>query len=116
MPHECGQFGCDLFDHTEVGGELLDQPVARNRIRVGPRPVRVGRGRRPFLLRHPDLPSGVHSHLGPAGGVTKAAGKGYKYLRPGIETTFYYAKCVEVIDPFGNRIRFNEELKKGGTK
>jgi uncharacterized glyoxalase superfamily protein PhnB len=36
--------------------------------------------------------------------------RGYKYLRPGIETTFYNAKCVEVIDPFGNRIRFNEDL------
>ena len=34
-------------------------------------------------------------------------GKGYKYLRPGMETTVYEAKCVEVIDPFGNRIRFN---------
>ena len=39
-------------------------------------------------------------------------GKGYKYLRPGIETTFYDAKCVEVIDPFGNRIRFNESTKQ----
>jgi uncharacterized glyoxalase superfamily protein PhnB len=37
--------------------------------------------------------------------------KNYKYLRPGIETTFYGAKCVQVIDPFGNRIRFNEDLK-----
>lgn len=37
--------------------------------------------------------------------------KGYAYLRPGIETTFYGAKCVQVIDPFGNRIRFNEETK-----
>jgi catechol 2,3-dioxygenase-like lactoylglutathione lyase family enzyme len=37
--------------------------------------------------------------------------KGYKYLRPGIETTFYESKSVEVIDPFGNRIRFNESLK-----
>lgn len=35
----------------------------------------------------------------------------YKYLRPGIETTFYDSTCVEVIDPFGNRIRFNEDLK-----
>ena len=26
-------------------------------------------------------------------------GKGYKYLRPGIETTFYDAKCVQVIAP-----------------
>ena len=38
-------------------------------------------------------------------------GRGYKYLRPGIETTFYNSKCVEVIDPFGNRIRFNEDVK-----
>ena len=36
--------------------------------------------------------------------------KNYKYLRPGLETTFYDAKCVEVIDPFGNRISFNERL------
>lgn len=41
------------------------------------------------------------------------AGKGYKYLRPGLETTFYNARCVEVIDPFGNRIRFNEPLEAG---
>jgi uncharacterized glyoxalase superfamily protein PhnB len=37
--------------------------------------------------------------------------KGYKYLRPGIETTFYNAQCVQVIDPFGNRLRFNEDLQ-----
>jgi catechol 2,3-dioxygenase-like lactoylglutathione lyase family enzyme len=37
--------------------------------------------------------------------------KGYKYLNPGLETTFYDARCMEVIDPFGNRIRFNENLK-----
>jgi uncharacterized glyoxalase superfamily protein PhnB len=37
--------------------------------------------------------------------------KGYKYLRPVIETTFYDARCVQVIDPFGNRIRFNEDWK-----
>jgi uncharacterized glyoxalase superfamily protein PhnB len=28
----------------------------------------------------------------------------------GIETTFYGAECVQVIDRFGNRIRFNEDL------
>lgn len=36
--------------------------------------------------------------------------KNYKYLRPGLEETFYGSKCVQVIDPFGNKIRFNEEL------
>jgi catechol 2,3-dioxygenase-like lactoylglutathione lyase family enzyme len=40
--------------------------------------------------------------------------KGYKFLRPGIEKTFYDAMCVEVIDPFGNRIRFNERLRPEG--
>lgn len=38
------------------------------------------------------------------------AGRQYGYLRPGIATTFYDARCMEVIDPFGNRIRFNERL------
>jgi len=42
--------------------------------------------------------------------------KGYKYLRPGIETAFYDARCMEVIDPFGNRIRFNEDLKTDKSK
>ena len=41
--------------------------------------------------------------------------KGYKYLRPGIETAFYDARCMEVIDPFGNRIRFNEQVSNTNT-
>ena len=40
-------------------------------------------------------------------------GKDYKYLRPGIEKTFYDSKAIEVIDPFGNRLRFNEDFKTG---
>jgi len=36
--------------------------------------------------------------------------KKYKYLRPGVEIAPWKAKCMEVIDPFGNRIRFNEDL------
>ncbi len=38
--------------------------------------------------------------------------KGYGYLRPGVERTFYGSKCMEVIDPFGNRLRFDESLKE----
>jgi hypothetical protein len=34
--------------------------------------------------------------------------KGYAFLRPGVERTFHNSKCMEVIDPFGNRIRFDE--------
>ena len=36
--------------------------------------------------------------------------KNYGFMRPGLETVFYGARCVAVIDPFGNRIRFNEKL------
>jgi len=36
--------------------------------------------------------------------------KGYGYLCPGVEKTFYGSKCMEVIDPFGNRIRFDEAI------
>jgi catechol 2,3-dioxygenase-like lactoylglutathione lyase family enzyme len=39
--------------------------------------------------------------------------KQYKYLRPGVEIAPWNAKCMEVIDPFGNRIRFNEDLSAG---
>ncbi len=35
--------------------------------------------------------------------------KNYKYNRPGFEEAFYDAWCVEVIDPFGNKISFNEK-------
>jgi uncharacterized glyoxalase superfamily protein PhnB len=37
--------------------------------------------------------------------------KNYKYLRPGIEATPWNSRCVNVIDPFGNSIRFNEYLQ-----
>ena len=34
--------------------------------------------------------------------------KGYRYYRPGIEEMPWHARVMEVIDPFGNRIRFSE--------
>ncbi len=37
--------------------------------------------------------------------------KKYKYLRPEIEATPWNSKCVNLIDPFGNRIRFNQYLQ-----
>lgn len=36
--------------------------------------------------------------------------KNYGFMRPGLETAFYGARCVEVIDPFGNRLRLNEKV------
>jgi uncharacterized glyoxalase superfamily protein PhnB len=32
------------------------------------------------------------------------------YLRPGVETTEWNARMMEVIDPFGDRIRFAEDV------
>jgi uncharacterized glyoxalase superfamily protein PhnB len=37
--------------------------------------------------------------------------KKYKYNRPGIGEAFYGALCFEVIDPFHNKISFNEYPK-----
>lgn len=36
--------------------------------------------------------------------------KNYKYNKPGLEKTFYNAWEVEVVDPFGNKISFNEKI------
>jgi catechol 2,3-dioxygenase-like lactoylglutathione lyase family enzyme len=37
--------------------------------------------------------------------------KNYPYQRPGLELAPWNAKLMEVTDPFGNRLRFNEDLK-----
>ena len=36
--------------------------------------------------------------------------KRYKYLNPGIEIAFWNAKYMQLIDPFGNRLRFSEPI------
>ncbi|MBL8540005.1 MAG: VOC family protein [Betaproteobacteria bacterium] len=36
--------------------------------------------------------------------------KNYPYLRPAIELAPWNAKLMQVTDPFGNRLRFNEDL------
>lgn len=36
--------------------------------------------------------------------------KSYGYARPGIELASWNAKLMQVHDPFGNRLRFNEDL------
>lgn len=37
--------------------------------------------------------------------------KGYNYMNPGIERAPWKANCMEVTDPFGNRLRFSEDLR-----
>ena len=36
--------------------------------------------------------------------------RNYRYLRPGVEVAPWNARIMEVTDPFGNRLRFNEDL------
>jgi len=38
--------------------------------------------------------------------------KKYKNLRPGVELAPWNAKTMELIDPFGNRLRLSEDLGK----
>lgn len=40
------------------------------------------------------------------------SGKNYGYLRPGIERTPWGSMCMELIDPFGNRLRLDEKLEE----
>lgn len=42
--------------------------------------------------------------------------KKYKYNKPGFDETFYNSWCVEVIDPFGNQIMFNEKKEPRTAK
>jgi uncharacterized glyoxalase superfamily protein PhnB len=42
--------------------------------------------------------------------------KGYRYMRPGLETTPWGTIETGVIDPFGNLIRFCEPLEKVNAK
>jgi hypothetical protein len=39
------------------------------------------------------------------------AQKNYRYQRPGIEMAPWNAKLMQLTDPFGNRLRFNEDLR-----
>jgi catechol 2,3-dioxygenase-like lactoylglutathione lyase family enzyme len=36
--------------------------------------------------------------------------KRYGYNRPGLEMAPWKARCMEVVDPFGNRLRFSEDV------
>ncbi|TWT33071.1 glyoxalase superfamily protein [Blastopirellula retiformator] len=40
--------------------------------------------------------------------------KDYPYNRPSVEKTFYNSLCMKVIDPFGNQLLLNEEIKLDG--
>ena len=41
--------------------------------------------------------------------------KGYGYLRPGVEPTFHNSRGMQLTDPFGNRLRFDEAVGERGA-
>jgi hypothetical protein len=41
--------------------------------------------------------------------------KDYPYMRPSIEETDYGQRLLQVLDPFGNRLRFSERIDAAGT-
>jgi catechol 2,3-dioxygenase-like lactoylglutathione lyase family enzyme len=38
-------------------------------------------------------------------------GRNYRYQRPGLEHAPWNARLMQLTDPFGNRLRFNEDLR-----
>ncbi len=41
--------------------------------------------------------------------------KDYPYMRPGIEETDYGHRLLQLLDPFGNRLRFSERIDAAGN-
>jgi uncharacterized glyoxalase superfamily protein PhnB len=46
----------------------------------------------------------------------RLAAKNYRYLNPGIEQTPWDSVSVTLLDPFGNRLVFDEKLQKEGER
>jgi uncharacterized glyoxalase superfamily protein PhnB len=78
--------------------------------------MQVSRGRLRFHLseHHGDGSPGAHVFVEMTGiddFHREVTGKGYKFMKPCLHDEFYGARSMRVIDPFGNRISFNEYNK-----
>jgi uncharacterized glyoxalase superfamily protein PhnB len=96
----CGFLGFKVdFEHTFDDNSPTYMQVSRGDLRL-------------HLSEHyGDGSPGVHVHVQMTGVDALQAeviAKKYKYLRPGVHDAFYGARTMNVIDPFGNRISFNE--------
>jgi len=67
---------------------------------------------------HGDGAPGIHLRVmmrGVEAFQRELAGRAYRYMRPGLETTPWGTIETGVIDPFGNAIRFCEPIEPGGA-
>lgn len=99
------EFYCDFlgfkvdWEHTFEPGMPVYMEVSRGDLRLH------------LSEHHGDGSPGAHIHVEMTGVDDfhrEVSGKGYKFLRPGVHDEFYGARAVHVIDPFGNRISFNQ--------
>ncbi|MSR58019.1 MAG: VOC family protein [Planctomycetaceae bacterium] len=102
------QFYCDFLGFTAEWEHTFDDN--------SPVYMQVSRGQLAFHLseHHGDACPGATVFIRMTGireYHQELLAKNYKYYRPGVETTFYNALCMEVGDPFGNKIRFNEYIE-----
>ncbi|MEP7277496.1 MAG: glyoxalase superfamily protein [Bacteroidota bacterium] len=65
---------------------------------------------------HGDCCPGAKLYIEYAGGVTRyqawLTAKDYRYNKPGLQKTPWNVLTLEVIDPFGNKLVFAEEIKQ----
>lgn len=79
--------------------------------------MEIKRGNLIFHLteHHGDGSPGAHVRVNMTGLKAfheELAAKDYKYMKPGMEETFYQMNEVAVIDPFGSKIIFSEPVKQ----
>jgi catechol 2,3-dioxygenase-like lactoylglutathione lyase family enzyme len=96
----CGFLGFTVnWEHTFEPGMPVYMQVSRGGLRLH------------LSEHHGDGSPGAHIHVEMTGVDEfhrEITAKDYRYLRPSVQDEFYGARAVHVIDPFGNRISFNE--------
>jgi uncharacterized glyoxalase superfamily protein PhnB len=96
----CGFLGFKVdWEHTFESNTPVYMQISRGSLRLH------------LSEHHGDGSPGVHvfvEMIGVEDFHRELSAKGYRYLRPGIQDEFYGARSMNVIDPFGNRIGFNE--------
>ena len=96
----CGFLGFTVdWEHTFEPGMPVYMQVSRGGLRLH------------LSEHHGDGSPGVHIHVEMIGVDEfhgEVSAKGYRFLRPGVQDEFYGARAMHVIDPFGNRISFDQ--------